>query len=175
MSEAQPSKQPVVRLAPPAEVAQQFGVGRLARHVLFCPGPSCCDPELGDRVWSLIKQRLAGLGLVGNRPHGPAVYRTRCDCLRMCSDGPIMVVYPEGAWYQKVDEAAAERIVAEHVVGGRVVEELCFAIGPLSGGALAGIGVEVDQEQDASPGEKAAAGSGSAQRAARRDVLERGS
>jgi (2Fe-2S) ferredoxin len=55
----------------------------------------------------------------------------------MCADGPIVVVYPEGAWYQNVDPAAVERIVREHVVGGRVVEDLCFARNPLPGGDLA--------------------------------------
>lgn len=156
---AQPPLQPApppVRLAPPAEVAPQFGVGRLARHVLFCAGPSCCDPEMGDRVWNFLKSRLAALGLVGNRSHGLAVYRTRCTCLRMCNDGPIMVVYPEGAWYERVDEAAAERIVREHVVGGRVVAELCFAIDRLSGGALElDAGAGTTEGVDASPGEVA--------------------
>lgn len=163
---ALPPRQPAsppVRLARPAEVAPQFGVGRLARHVLFCAGPSCCDPELGDRVWRFLKGRLASMGLVGNRSSGPAVYRTRCNCLRMCNDGPIMVVYPEGAWYEKVDEAAAERIVREHLVGGRVVAELCFAVDRLSGGALElDVGAAATQSEDASPGEAAA----------RRNVLE---
>jgi (2Fe-2S) ferredoxin len=132
-----PSKHPPpVAKAPPAKVAPLLGVGRLARHVLVCTGPSCCDPEEGARVWGTFKRRLAALGLAGNRDSGPAVYRTRCDCLRMCADGPIVVVYPEGAWYQQVDPDAAERIVREHLVGGRVVSDLCFALNPLSGGIL---------------------------------------
>ena len=127
---------PSVRLAPPAEVAPIFGIGRLARHVLVCAGPSCCDADEGAKVWGTFKRRLAKLGLTGNRDEGPTVYRTRCECLRMCNDGPIVVVYPEGAWYQNVDAAAAERIVAEHVVGGRIVDDLCFAVNPLAGGVL---------------------------------------
>lgn len=126
---------PIVRIAPPSEVAAERSVGRLARHVLLCGGPDCCDPELGNRVWRLLKSRLDALGLSGRRA-GPAVYRTRCACLRMCTAGPIMVVYPEGAWYQNVDEAALERIIREHVVGGRIVEELCFARDGLEGGSI---------------------------------------
>jgi (2Fe-2S) ferredoxin len=42
------------------------------------------------------------------------------------NQGPILVVYPEGVWYRCVDEAAVERIVTEHLVGGREVGELIF-------------------------------------------------
>ena len=134
--ETEPQEQTVPR-AKPAQVAPLFGIGRLVRHILVCTGPSCCDPDDGARTWGHFKRRLASLGLTGHKDDGPAVYRTRCDCLRMCADGPIVVVYPEGAWYQNVDSIAAERIVREHVVGGRVVEDLCFALNPLPGGIVA--------------------------------------
>ncbi len=130
--------------APAEVVAPRFGVGRLVRHVLVCAGPSCCEPEAGAITWGHIKRRLSSLGLTGNRESGPAVYRTRCDCLRLCNDGPIVVVYPEGAWYRNVDAAAAERIVQEHVIGGRVVEDLCIALNPLPGGAVAVEETDVD-------------------------------
>ena len=125
-----------VRLAPPGEVAPRYGVGRLARHVLVCGGPACCDPAVGARVWGVFKRRLARLRLTGGRDGGPAVFRTRCECLRVCAQGPIVVVYPEGAWYANVTVEAAERIVREHLVGGRVVESLLFARDELSGGDL---------------------------------------
>ena len=59
------------------------------------------------------------------------VFRSQARCLRVCREGPIAVVYPEGAWYRRCDATALERIIQEHLVGGRVVEELCFARNPM--------------------------------------------
>ena len=44
----------------------------------------------------------------------------------MCQNGPIVVVYPDGVWYQHVDEVGLKRIVDEHLKGNRPVEDLVF-------------------------------------------------
>jgi (2Fe-2S) ferredoxin len=113
----------------PEAAAAAFGVGRLTRHLFVCLGPDCTTPEQGAETWAYVKRRMKELNLAG--PGGPA-YRTKCSCLRICTGGPIAVVYPEGAWYRGVTPANAERILQEHIVGGRVVDDLCFARNPLA-------------------------------------------
>ena len=112
----------------PAAAAAAYGVGTIQRHILLCAGPDCVSDEKGEAAWDHLKRRLKDLGLSGA---DGSVYRTRCKCLRICTEGPIAVVYPEGAWYQRALPKNLDRIIDEHLVGGRIVEDLCFARGPL--------------------------------------------
>lgn len=107
------------------EAAAHYGIGKLTRHIFLCLGPDCCEYEEGEKTWDHLKK----LDLAG--PDGPC-FRTKAGCLRICTDGPIAVVYPEGAWYHKVTPENVDRIVDEHLINGRIVEDLCFARNPLS-------------------------------------------
>ncbi|RMF75727.1 MAG: hypothetical protein D6738_03020 [Acidobacteria bacterium] len=129
-------------------IARALSIGRAERHVFVCV-PSCAKcapPGAGERAWKHLKKRLKELGLdsppprwrgepLEKLPETPAgtgrVLRTKVDCLRICEQGPIVVVYPDGTWYRGVDEQVMERIVTEHLVAGRPVEEHVFAVAPL--------------------------------------------
>ena len=99
---------------------------RVAHHLLLCATPTkplCCEPALGAATWARLKELVRSLGLEDPaRPEG-VVLRTKADCLRVCQAGPILLIWPEGIVYGGVTPERLERILRDHIVAGRPIEE----------------------------------------------------
>lgn len=94
-------------------------IERAQRHLFICLGPDCCDASASAPLWDFLKARCRTLRV--------PVLRTKAACLRVCSGGPWLVVYPEGIWYGGLTEERLERILVEHVEQGRPVDEWVVA------------------------------------------------
>lgn len=99
-----------------------------SKHVFVCTnqkdvGKACCANTGGEAYCVYLKTQLKRLG-----QHGPGKIRiSRSGCLGRCSEGPCIVVYPEGVWYRYHDYADVDEIIQEHLLSGKTVTRLLMA------------------------------------------------
>ena len=94
-------------------------------HVFFCTnqranGEACCEDHGASDLRAYAKDRVRALGA---ELRGKVRINT-AGCLDRCEHGPVLVIYPEAAWYTFNSKADIDEIFEEHLRHGRVVERL---------------------------------------------------
>jgi (2Fe-2S) ferredoxin len=112
-----------------------LGLESIQRHVFLCADQTravCCDKTAGLEAWDYLKKRLKELQLDRVTPERPqCIFRTKANCLRVCQNGPILLVYPDGVWYHSATPPVIERIIQEHLLSNQIVHEFAFVDKPL--------------------------------------------
>ena len=111
----------------PTSLAPPLPVGSLVppqqRRVLVCHGTPCINAG-APAVWTYLRSEQKRLAL---RTTAGGTMTATSSCLGPCKLAPVLQAFPEGTYYGGIDAAGIDRIVQEHLLGGRVVDALAYA------------------------------------------------
>ncbi len=99
------------------------------RHLLVCTGRRCVEDGMDAAALNDLARRLTAAGVLGEG--AVRVKPSRVDCLGVCGSGPIVCVQPDGVWYWSVTSHEMDRIIEQHLIQGRAVDDLVFHRGPV--------------------------------------------
>lgn len=102
------------------KLAQEKGYNTAQKHIFLCTGDSCNSKEQSLEIWTHLKNRL--------KKDDPEkkIARSKTDCLRICENGTIALVYPEGVFYAELNKERLDQVIDQHLLGNKAVEEFCF-------------------------------------------------
>ena len=112
----------VVRESMEGEVALRThgnASSKYERHVLVCGGTGCTSSG-SPKLIAKLEEEFAAKGLTEK------VQLVKTGCFGLCERGPILIVYPEGSFYSRVELDEIPRIVDEHLIGGNPVKEFLY-------------------------------------------------
>lgn len=102
-------------------------IGAYKRHLLVCTGPRCTQDGASQVLFDSLGEKFKKNGLNEGELR---VKRSRVSCFAACKGGPVMCVQPDGVWYYNVTDQNMDRIISQHLVGGKIVHDLVFHQGP---------------------------------------------
>jgi (2Fe-2S) ferredoxin len=93
-----------------------WDLSTVQHHVLICNGGSCLKNS-GDETTLAIRDEIS--------KHGAEhfIHTTRTRCNGRCQDAGVVTVYPQGIWYKEMTPEAGRRLVREHLLEGKPLQE----------------------------------------------------
>lgn len=100
----------------------------IKKHLLLCATPTkqkCFKGNEGKKTWDCLKKKLKSIQDIALKK-GEIILRSKVDCLQICKNGPILLIWPDGDWYEKVNPERLVKIVDSHIINDKPIEKWIF-------------------------------------------------